>query len=126
MLRGFVLFGLLASLGEAEGFVPVLDAGSSPHGPYLVTPFLAGGTLRDRLRDVLDEPHLSVDYAALGSAHRTCAKSSCGLRPASTMACFTPVWFRKMHASAAGPPNPSDWHGASGPYCWAFPAGAGI
>ena len=31
------------------GFVPLLDAGAAPEGPYLVMPFLAGGTLRDRL-----------------------------------------------------------------------------
>ncbi|HZU97334.1 MAG TPA: protein kinase, partial [Planctomycetota bacterium] len=40
---------LLASLGEAEGFVPLLDAGASPQGPYLVMPFVSGGTLRARL-----------------------------------------------------------------------------
>ena len=41
---------LLASLGEEEGFVPLLDFGDSPRGPYLVMPFLGGGTLRDKLR----------------------------------------------------------------------------
>jgi hypothetical protein len=41
---------LLATLGEAEGFVPLLDAGTAPQGPYLVMPFVTGGTLRDRLR----------------------------------------------------------------------------
>ncbi|MBI3725152.1 tetratricopeptide repeat protein [bacterium] len=41
---------LLDTLGAAEGFVPLLDAGVSAQGPYLVMPFLAGGTLRDRLR----------------------------------------------------------------------------
>ncbi|MBI3723591.1 tetratricopeptide repeat protein [bacterium] len=41
---------LLATLGEREGFVPLLDAGESKEGPYLVMPLLAGGTLRDRLR----------------------------------------------------------------------------
>jgi tetratricopeptide (TPR) repeat protein len=40
---------LLASFGEAEGFVPFLDAGTSSRGPYLVMPFLTGGTLRARL-----------------------------------------------------------------------------
>jgi WD40 repeat protein/tRNA A-37 threonylcarbamoyl transferase component Bud32 len=39
-----------AVLGEADGFVPVLDAGASPLGAYLVMPFLDGGTLRDRLK----------------------------------------------------------------------------
>jgi serine/threonine-protein kinase len=41
---------LLASLSEAEGFVPLLDAGASPQGPYIVMPFVSGGSLRDRLR----------------------------------------------------------------------------
>src|SRR5277367_3262325 len=40
---------LLATLGEAEGFVPLLDAGSSPRGPFLVMSFVSGGTLRDRI-----------------------------------------------------------------------------
>ncbi len=40
---------LLAALGEAEGFVPVLDAGDSQAGPYIVMPFVPGGTLRSRL-----------------------------------------------------------------------------
>ncbi len=39
-----------AALGERDGFVPILDAGDSPQGPYLVMPFVAGGSLRDRLR----------------------------------------------------------------------------
>ena len=41
---------LLASFGEADGFVPILDAGESEHGAFVVMPFVAGGTLRDRLR----------------------------------------------------------------------------
>jgi serine/threonine-protein kinase len=41
---------LLSSLGESSGFVPLLDAGSGGSGPYLVMPFVSGGTLRDRLR----------------------------------------------------------------------------
>ncbi len=41
---------LLASLGEDAGFVPLLESGDSPQGPYIVMPFLGGGTLRDRLR----------------------------------------------------------------------------
>jgi WD40 repeat protein len=40
---------LLEGLGEAEGFVPLLDAGMGPRGPYLVMPFVTGGTLRDRV-----------------------------------------------------------------------------
>src|SRR4051812_31140549 len=41
---------LLGSFGEEDGFVPLLGHGDSPQGPYLVMPFLAGGTLRDRLK----------------------------------------------------------------------------
>jgi tetratricopeptide (TPR) repeat protein len=41
------LHGLLA---EDAGFVPLLEAGESEKGPYVVMPFLSGGTLRDRLR----------------------------------------------------------------------------
>jgi len=40
---------LLAELKEEDGFVPLLDAGSAPQGPYIVMPFLRGGTLRKRL-----------------------------------------------------------------------------
>jgi formylglycine-generating enzyme required for sulfatase activity len=41
---------ILAQLGSGEGFVPLLDAGDSPQGPFLVMPFLGGGTLRARLK----------------------------------------------------------------------------
>jgi tetratricopeptide (TPR) repeat protein len=41
---------LLLGLGEAEGFVPLLDAGSSAEGPWIAMPLVTGGTLRDRLR----------------------------------------------------------------------------
>jgi WD40 repeat protein len=42
---------LLSTLGEAEGFVPLLDAGVGPGGePFLVMPYLADGTVRDRIR----------------------------------------------------------------------------
>src|SRR5438105_1027838 len=37
-----------ANLGLAQ-FVPLLDAGSSPNGPWIVMPLLEGGTLRHRL-----------------------------------------------------------------------------
>ncbi len=40
---------LLASFTEESGFVPLLDAGEAPSGPFIVMPFVAGGTLRDRL-----------------------------------------------------------------------------
>ncbi|MBI3723677.1 protein kinase, partial [bacterium] len=41
---------VLAELGESQGFVELLDAGQGPGGPFLVMPFVGGGTLRDRLR----------------------------------------------------------------------------
>jgi serine/threonine-protein kinase len=41
---------MLSAFTEAEGFVPLLDAGSSPQGPFLVMPFVSGGTLRDRMK----------------------------------------------------------------------------
>ncbi|MBI3726332.1 protein kinase [bacterium] len=65
---------LLVLLGEKAGFVPLLEAGDSPQGPYIVMPFLPGGTLRDRL----EKGPLSVDEtvalgrdlaSALGRAH---------------------------------------------------------
>jgi WD40 repeat protein len=65
---------LLASLGEEAGFVPLVEAGMSPAGPFFVMPFLSGGTLRDRIR----RGPLSVDEtvalgrdlgAALGRTH---------------------------------------------------------
>ena len=40
---------LQAGLGLEEGFVPLLDVGQAPGGPYLVMPLLAGGTLRQKL-----------------------------------------------------------------------------
>ncbi len=41
---------LMTALDEKKGFVPLLDAGESPSGPYLVMPLVTGGTLRERLR----------------------------------------------------------------------------
>ena len=65
---------LLASLGEAEGFVGLLDAGSSAGGAWLVMPLVGGGTLRDRLErgplGVAETRSLGVQLArALGAAH---------------------------------------------------------
>ena len=40
---------LLGTLGEEDGFVPVLDSGIEGERAYLVMPLLAGGTLRERL-----------------------------------------------------------------------------
>jgi WD40 repeat protein len=64
---------LLASLGE--GFVPLLDVGTSSAGVYLVMPLLRGGTLRDRLRRgplaIEAAVSLTIELArALGRAHR--------------------------------------------------------
>ncbi len=36
-------------LSEAGGFVPLLEHGDSPRGPYIVMPFFAGGTLTERM-----------------------------------------------------------------------------
>src|SRR5262245_39905902 len=42
---------ILEQLGAAQGYVPLLDAGECERGPYLVMPYMAGGTLRKRLDD---------------------------------------------------------------------------
>ena len=56
---------LLGSFGEAEGFVPLVEQGDVPEGPYMVMPFLEGGSLRERLH----RGPLSVDEAlGLGCA----------------------------------------------------------
>src|SRR5262245_41123941 len=66
---------ILGSLGEAEGFVPLLDHGVAGPGPYIVMPFLGGGTLRDRLKEgrldrTTETLELGVRLAeALGHAH---------------------------------------------------------
>jgi formylglycine-generating enzyme required for sulfatase activity len=44
---------LLSEVGLGQGFVPLVDAGQSPSGPYLVMPFMAGGSLRAKLRGPL-------------------------------------------------------------------------
>jgi tetratricopeptide (TPR) repeat protein len=41
---------LQGAFTEKEGFVPLLDSGVAPEGPFLVMPFLTGGTLRERLK----------------------------------------------------------------------------
>ncbi|HZU99612.1 MAG TPA: serine/threonine-protein kinase [Planctomycetota bacterium] len=63
------------TLGEKEGFVPFVESGDSPKGPYLVMPFLAGGTLRARLEagPLPVEETVALGQAlasALGRAHR--------------------------------------------------------
>ena len=65
---------LLASLGEKEGFVGLLDAGISPEGAWLVMPFVPGGTLRKKLEagplGVEETVALGTGLAtALGHAH---------------------------------------------------------
>jgi formylglycine-generating enzyme required for sulfatase activity len=63
-----------SALGEAQGFVPVLDRGETPEGPYIVFPYLGGGTLRKRLeKGALGvEATIALGLAlarALGEAH---------------------------------------------------------
>jgi serine/threonine-protein kinase len=65
---------LLGDLGEAHGFVPVLDRGKTAEGPFIVLPFLAGGTLRARLAKgalgVEETVSLGLALArAVGAAH---------------------------------------------------------
>ncbi len=65
---------LLATFGEADGFVPLLDAGESVHGPWLAMPFVAGGTLQARLRakrfTIEEATRVARDLAhALARAH---------------------------------------------------------
>ncbi len=64
---------LLWSLTQADGFVPVLDAGEDGGSRWLVMPLLEGGTLRDRLRGAFppDEAVALVRRLAesLGRAH---------------------------------------------------------
>jgi serine/threonine protein kinase len=65
---------LLATLGEEEGFVALLDAGWSERGPYFVMPLVSGGTLLDRLAhgalDTADAVELVTRLAqAMGRAH---------------------------------------------------------
>jgi hypothetical protein len=62
-------------LGTKEGFVPFLSSGESPAGPFLVMPYLEGGTLRARLEKgplALDETLRLARILAttLGRAHR--------------------------------------------------------
>ena len=65
---------LLASLGEEQGFVGLLDAGNTSTGPWIVMPYVPGGTLRKRLETgrlgVEETVALGVALArALGAAH---------------------------------------------------------
>ncbi len=65
---------LLGELTAGEGFVALLDAGSTPDGSWFVMPLLAGGTLRERLRrgplSVAETVALGRRLAtALGRAH---------------------------------------------------------
>ncbi len=65
---------LLASLGEEDGFVGLLDAGASHDTAWLVMPLVPGGTLRQKLErgplGVEETIALGADLAtALGRAH---------------------------------------------------------
>jgi tetratricopeptide (TPR) repeat protein len=65
---------LLAVLGEEQGFVGLLDAGTSAEGAWLLMPFVPGGTLRKRLEagplGVAETVAVGAELArALGAAH---------------------------------------------------------
>jgi serine/threonine-protein kinase len=64
---------LLETLGLEEGFVPLVDAGDSPRGPWIAMPFVPGGTLGARIqRGMSCEETASLGLAlatALGKAH---------------------------------------------------------
>ncbi|MCO5166434.1 MAG: protein kinase [Planctomycetes bacterium] len=66
---------LLGRMTAADGFVPLLDLGHGPQGPFIVMPLLEGGNLRQRLergRPTVDEA-LAWGRAlasALAEAHR--------------------------------------------------------
>src|SRR5581483_8878883 len=65
---------ILATLGEAQGFVPCIETGESPQGPFIVMPFVSGGTLRDRMEreklSVAEAVALTAELAsAAGRAH---------------------------------------------------------
>ncbi len=65
---------LLASLGEEQGFVGLLDAGTAPEGAWLLMPLVSGGTLRARLEagplGVEETVALGIELArSLGAAH---------------------------------------------------------
>jgi tetratricopeptide (TPR) repeat protein len=65
---------LLESLGAAEGFVPLLDFGTTGDGPFIVMPLLPGGTLREKLAagPLTVEGTIELGNAlarALGAAH---------------------------------------------------------
>ncbi len=65
---------LLASLGAEDGFVPLLDAGATAEGAWLVMPLVPGGTLRQRLEagplGVEEAVDVGMQLArALGAAH---------------------------------------------------------
>ncbi|MEZ0229293.1 MAG: serine/threonine-protein kinase [Planctomycetota bacterium] len=67
---------ILAALGEGRGLLPLITFGGPPHAerPFIVMPYAAGGSLRDRLRGgplaVRDTIALGVSLAkALHVAH---------------------------------------------------------
>src|SRR5690349_18913461 len=65
---------LLGELGGEAGFVPVIETGDSPRGPYIVMPFLGGGTLRALMKKGPLRPDDAVALGrklarALGRAH---------------------------------------------------------
>ena len=67
---------LLTKLGRDAGFVPILGSGESKLGPYLVMPYLSGGSLKDRLAKkkklpVKEAVRIAITIGrAMGKAHR--------------------------------------------------------
>ncbi|MBI3725903.1 serine/threonine protein kinase [bacterium] len=66
---------LRGALLEADGFVPVLEIRPGEERPFIVTPLLARGTLRDRLREGPIPARETIEIArvlarSLGRAHK--------------------------------------------------------
>jgi serine/threonine protein kinase len=65
---------ILLTLGAVAGFVPFVELGESPNGPYIVMPFLKGGSLREPLEDGPLDIEISISLGirlsqTLGTAH---------------------------------------------------------
>jgi WD40 repeat protein len=80
---------LLVELGQEGGFVPLLDQGDCPAGPYLVMPLIRGGTLADRLQEgpLPHQEALPLLIALAGATGRAHAKGIVhrDLKPANVL-----------------------------------------